>query len=259
MSTTTNESFDPDDMVLVPSLGEIDPTSAGERARVQRRTAKQHDRGGLWERMKRAKAARKLARLGTLKGARQAGVGFVRAGRFVSMGGTVGAAAKAATSPMVLGVAAVAAAAIVAARILADRPFEGIGQELNETLLGDLDDDARAAMNVRSYLGQQPHVMAMLATHAGVATHLNRVKQTLHEIEKDRQHGTSVLNQEFPVNGMLDMLILRLWESIGKGAAKHHLAEKLDETTKAYATYATKIMANPNVLSNDRANRMRAR
>ena len=162
-------------------------------------------------------------------------------------------------SPISRTVTPLPAAAIVAARILADRPFEGIGQELNETLLGDLDDDARAAMNVRSYLGQQPHVMAMLATHAGVATHLNRVKQALHEIDKDRQHGTSVLNQEFPVNGMLDMLILRLWESIGKGAAKHHLAEKLDETTKAYATYATKIMANPNVLSNDRANRMRSR
>ena len=248
-----------DDMLIVPSLDPLDPTSAAARARVQRRTSKQREAGGLWQRLRRAQVARKLSRLATVRGATRAGMGFTGASRIASTASTAGSAVRAAANPLVLGVATVAVAAIVAARVFADRPFEGIGQELNETLLGDLDDDARAAMSVRGDLERDPVLMRALAEKGSFATQMKQVFADRQAIEKSRQRGESFLAQEFPVNGMLDMIALRIWEAIRKAVGKHHLGERFERAQEAFQVYQTRTMRDPNVLSRDRKNRGSAR
>lgn len=259
MTELTGIAHHPDDMLIVPSLDPLDPTSAAARARVQRRTARQHSPGGLWQRLRRATVARKLSRLTTMRGAMQTGMSLTGTSRAASMAATAGSAARAATHPLVLGVGVAAVAAIVAARVFADRPFEGIGQELNETLLGDLDDDARAAMSVRGDLERNPVLMRSLAEKGSFATQMQQVFAERQQIEKARQRGESFLAQEFPVNGMLDMIALRIWEAVRKAVGKHHLGERFERAQEAFQVYQTRTMSDPNVLSRDRKNRGSAR
>lgn len=253
-----------EDMVITPTLGPMDPTAAAERARVSRRVAKQKEHRGLFERLARARIARKLARLSTMRGVgrfaqARAVAGAGRIAGMAGIGTQMGGMRAVASNPITLGIALAAVAAIVATRLATDTPFEGMGSELNEVLLGDMDDDARAAMNVREHLSSDPSLMSMLAQQAGVKAQLFQIANDLKEIEKHRQHGKSIMETKFPINGAFDVLILRVAEIFGRSVEKHHLRETMAEIKSEANLFMTRTMASPNTLSNDRASRVRQR
>lgn len=215
-----------DDMVIRPALDAPDVTPAREEAR-ERRLLEKTRRSRLLERVRQARRI-KLARdalsgrsrgrtLNAARGARGARGpgGFVPggAGRFAR--GRVAPRAGAAT-PVGLIVSALAIAAIVAARIITDVPFEAIGTGINKQVLGDLDERARAASAVRGRLAGDPNLARVVGQSGTMPMQVVKIGEDLLRFEKQRQDGRAAIEERFPVNGLADNVILRgveLWKA----------------------------------------------
>lgn len=233
-------------MVLTPTLLEPDPTSAPIRSRTARKLDAQKRKGGLWHRIVRLRAARKLSRLATVRGAGSTMARAVGMGRAFGAPAMVSRAAKAAANPVVLGIAALAMTAVVVGRLASGKPFEGMGSELNNLLLGDMDDAARAKMSVRSQFESDPDLMRFIESQGGVTSQIRKVMADLSDIETKRQKGKSMIEQAFPVNGMLDFLILRIKEALTGSWSKHAVPQAIEDFSAKLDTHLVELsMAMP--------------
>lgn len=111
---------------------------------------------------------------------------------------------------------ALIAGGIVALRLGSGKTFEQMGNEMNNMLLGDLDEAARAKMSVRHRFQADP-LMARIRSQSGKQNmQINRIAQDLFRVEKQYEDGKALIEREFGVNGTFDMLILRAQQAFQK-------------------------------------------
>ena len=214
-----------DEMIFRPNLGARQQPSARTRARE----ASQHDRArrkrGPLRYMRNAQLLRKRKRrLAELK--RQQRIrGATRAGRSGLVRGAVRSVARSAVrmagravmlNPIGMIVTALLAGGMVLLRLGSGKTFEQMGDEMNNMLIGDLDEQARARMTVRHRF-QSDEMLARIRGQSGKHNaQINRIAQDLFRVEKQYEDGKALIEREFGVNGTWDMIILRAIQSFGK-------------------------------------------
>lgn len=152
----------------------------------------------------------------------------VLAGRGVAMAGRAAVA-----NPVGAVVAALITAGVVALRLGSGKTFEQMGDEMNNMLLGDLDEAARAKMTVRNRF-QSDAILTRIRSQSGRQNvQMNRIAEDLFRVEKQYEDGKALIQREFGVNGTWDMLILRAqeayqtaWKAIGGDETYERMVEK---------------------------------
>jgi hypothetical protein len=146
-------------------------------------------------------------------------------------------AARISATPVGAIVAAVLAAGVVALRVASGKPLEGMGAEVNRMLLGDADEKSRAWNLTRQGLQSDPNLSRIVAQEGGVNAQVEAIAKGMAEFHEREQKGISLLTEEFPVNNMLDMLIVRAasafrsaWGSGGGEQSVERLRVQMMET-----------------------------
>lgn len=181
-----------DEIVFRPSVGDL--SAPRQRAKTERAIAAQGRSGGLFQRL----ASMRVARVAASR-AQEA----ISVSRAAGVGG--GSARLAAGGAVTLAIAA----SIALLRIAADRPLEGIGAEVNRLVLGDDDDAARAAMAVRGQLGDHANVARVVGQEGKVNAQIQRIGSDLRRQALNLERGKSLLEEAFPANNIIDMIVLR--------------------------------------------------
>lgn len=203
-----------DDMVLRPRLQGVSGAKpkAEQRKAIERSLRSRSRLGQFVTNRAKAYAAR------TLSGAAQ------ESGLARSIGGKVGIAAG-----------AVVVAALVAARLISGKPFEGMGLELQTMLLGDQPQEAIAKRKTREQF-QQNEAAMQIAGRYGITDQMRQAGEKLYHLNLAEEVGKNKIDRMFPQNGTLDLLILRLrnlfmgaWESNGIPAKIEQVRETLEE------------------------------
>ncbi len=203
-----------DDMVLRPRLQGVTGAKpkAEQRAAVERSLRARSGLGRFIANRAKAYAAR------TLSGAAQ------ESGLARGIGGKAGVAAG-----------AVVVAALVAARLISGKPFEGMGLELQTMLLGDQPQEAIAKRRTREALQANEGIM-QIAYRYGFTDQILKVQDNLYKMNLTEETNKHKIRRMIPLDGTFDMLILRLrnlfmgaWESKGIPAKIAQVRETLEE------------------------------
>lgn len=229
-----------DDMVIRPRIKGLDgrQTSALERAREERRMAGVK-KSGLLGKVARVKGARRVTRRRRLKTSatilsRARGAGVVSTG--IRIGGSV-AKRAAVFNPIGMAVAVLVVASAVALRLVSGRSFENMGQLVNNMLLGDMDETAKASMETRQMMGSDTDIARIIGQEGGVNSQIAQVHKTLAMLRKRDLVGRSLIMTEagMQANGVFDMLILRarrIFLIAFKGSGGDEAVKRLEENYK---------------------------
>lgn len=229
-----------DDIVIRPSLRPTAKAGARSRAAIERRIEAHKAKGGAFWRIARLRGLRSARR--ALDAARSA-ASPVRASGLSGMGagGIAGMATRAVTSTMGAVVMGVLVAAVTTLRLASGKPLEGTGEELNSLILGDLDDEARAALGVRGDLKGNESVARIVGQEGRINSQIRSIANDLIEQRRRREVGASLFRKEFAVNGTLDMLILRgrdaavaAWKAAGGESTLSSIQGGLDRIHNGY-------------------------
>lgn len=201
-----------DDMVFRPEPERQPSGMAQKRARVERQMARAEGRHSKLGRLARYTAAGQATRRG-----RRAIMGRPRMtphhARSPGMGNRIARYARK-LSPVGLGITAGLIGIGVGLRVLSGKPIESLGHELNRAFLGDMDEQQRAWSSVRAKLYNNPTLLEVIGrTTKDKASENPEIRDRArrwYEAEKIRQDGATKIRETFPVNGSLDMLILRV-------------------------------------------------
>ena len=87
--------------------------------------------------------------------------------------------------------------------------MEGIGEQVNRMLLGDLDEDARAAIATRRQLAGDSDVARIAGQQGRVNSQIRSIADDIRKLHKRDEIGATLFREEFPANNVIDMLILR--------------------------------------------------
>lgn len=230
-----------DDIVMRPGLGLPEHAPARAQAQLRRRQRDLTRERGIIGRLARARAARRFAMLRSVGGLSSRAGRLLGAGRAVGAAGRLGSSARLLASPAAILFGVFAVAVVAAGRLIANKPFEGIGAEVNAMILGDIDDEARATMAVRNSLESDPHLTRFVGQQGAITSQIRRVAADLKQIAFQEQKGTTKFAEDYPVNNWLDAIILRAvqvfkgeWE--GKGT---RAVEKLQDS------YAQRMFNTP--------------
>ena len=229
-----------DDMVFTPSLGPQHRASAVTRAREERRMAGAKRKGGIFRRMLKLRAAQRLVRARRLRSSRRA-LNMARAGRAgvaargasTAVGAARGVVTRSAIlNPVGIAVAATVIAIAVATRLLSGRSFENMGQVVNDMLLGDLDDNARADIAAKKRIMGDGDLMRMYSRGGQASAQFGRLFADLKTVAMRDEVGRSFFEgrKEFQSNNIFDILILRArdklvqaWKDAGGSEALERL------------------------------------
>jgi multidrug efflux pump subunit AcrA (membrane-fusion protein) len=204
-------------MVMRPSIGQQTLPTAPVRARFERQMAKATSRKSRLSRLAQVAAQQKaLRRMAISKSGRAAfaaarGIGAVAEGAMVRAGSTL------LFNPIGLVLAGVAIAGVVALRIASGKPLEGTGAQINRMVLGDMDDEARARMAVGQRIMGDDRLLEIMGKEGKVNAQIKAIRSDMLAQETEREIGASRLREGFPVNGIVDMVILRmqnLWNDL---------------------------------------------
>tara|TARA_Y100001938_G_scaffold146773_1_gene226427 strand:+ start:444 stop:1205 length:762 start_codon:yes stop_codon:yes gene_type:complete len=211
-----------DDMVVRPTLGPQQQASAKTRAREERRIARAHGKGGVLRRLRMAQQMRRRRRRLHVARQRQKRKAMQMAGRAaIGRGATAVAGAAGAriaarvgagalfSNPVTGVLAALAVGAAISHKLYTGKSFEQMGDQLNDMLLGDLDDEARAKMTVRHRFQGDELLSRIRGREGKVNSQLSRLHSDLLSIEKEREVGRSLIVSQFGVDGTWDMLLKR--------------------------------------------------
>lgn len=217
------------EMIFRPRLGDVDVTRAKARSREQRKIEKAlRDRFGGVRRLLRARIGRKLEELRALGGLSRLVGGATEAAGLGEAAG--GARAIGAAGPLGILVGVLAVAGIVGARIAAGKSFEGIGEELNKLLLGDIDDEARANRTVRESLKADENLSYFVARN-GITDQVREMAAGLKEQALQEEKGKSLIREEFWNNStLIDQLVVRgvdAWKRAWSGRGLDASAKKI--------------------------------
>lgn len=220
-----------DDMVFRPVLTINDPQSIRQQTiRERRRIAGAWKKGGVFHRIARWRLARRVLRKRRMAFRNavdpKTGQRFQIARRIAGY------------SPVAVGVAAIVAISIGLGRLLTGRSFENMGQQINNVLLGDYDDNARADMAARRHIESNPSLLRIIAhdgkPNAQIEKLFNSAKKLALADEKGRSHFAS--DKEMQDNGVFDMLVLRARDAFVRGytnsGGPHAVLEVRDKLKK---------------------------
>ena len=204
-----------DDMVFAPSLGPKQTASARARARTDRRQAAAEKRGGTLHRLRQLRAARRAKRaVQTARANKRAAKLASKGARALGRGAASRLAGRAAGTPVGLIIMGLVLAGVVTTRLITGKPLEGLGQEMNDMILGDYDDEARAKMEVRRRFQADDELSGIAGHDNAVNPQLMALHKDLLREEKQYQVGVSALKGAMPINNEFDMLILRVRDAI---------------------------------------------
>lgn len=223
-----------DDMVIVPRLGKLNAgASAPTEARTERRMAGSRKRGGIWHRLAKAKAAARLRRGRAARASRRVvasrrGASAVRAGAGASRVAGAGRFAN----PIGMIVAATVIATMVALRLVTGRSFENMGAQVSKVLLGDMNEEARAKMDIRNRFTGDKDILRIVESEGFVNAELFSIYEDLRKIRYIELRGADTIREDkrFQVNGTFDILIIRarkLFLDAFNGAGGQENIEKL--------------------------------
>lgn len=221
-----------DDIVIRPSLTPRHRPGARTRAAIARRLSAHQGKGGWLWKVARLRAMRAAGRVVEMARSEVAG-GMV--GEVLSAGGK---AAGSVAGTVAMGVLV---AGVAALRLASGKPLAGTGEAINRMILGDLDDDARAAMEVRTKLQGNENIARVVGQEGRINSQVRKIADDLREFERRKQHGESMMREEFASNGWLDMLIVRgrdaavsAFQSAGGDASVERIRGGLDRIHMGY-------------------------
>jgi hypothetical protein len=208
-----------EDMVFKPDLGRSVGRNARTRGAMDRKIHRSTRKGKLYKIIKRHAHTRMLRRAAMSRGIMR------RMGTRAALRGAVGRGAAtagraAATNPIGLVVVGAVLAGLVGLRLASGEPLEGWGEKLNEMLLGDLDEEARANMATRRMLSTPSTARALGLLNPDPSKKpvlpeaFNRRAKFYQELNKMQQDGESLFRRVLPVNSTIDMLIVRIADAI---------------------------------------------
>jgi hypothetical protein len=122
--------------------------------------------------------------------------------RAAGMNGLRIAASSSAVGVVVIG-------ALVAARLISGKPFEGMGLELQTMLLGDQPQEAIAKRRTREALQANEGIM-QIAYRYGFTDQILKVQDNLYKMNLTEETNKHKIRRMIPLDGTFDMLILRL-------------------------------------------------
>jgi len=240
-----------DDMVIRPRLDGGDRAAAPVRAREERRLYRGKKKGRLFGRMVKARMGRKAARRagGALKARRAAKLARASraaagAGRGAAAAAARGGARAAASNPIGWIVAAVVVVGAVAGRLISGRSFENMGANINKVLLGDLDEQARAASDTRQRFAGDSQLAEIVGKEGRVNSQVSSIFTDLKNMRERELRGASLFREDKAFQGnstILDQLIVRGADAIKKGwdaLDGNGRVEKLGKNYKAFGNAA---------------------
>lgn len=209
-----------DDMVMRPSFGPLTAPDAAKQGREDRRFDKATDRRSLLSTLIRAQAGRRIVQR---RGARRTSKNRVLKARrgVAGAAGIVGgnAARAAVLNPIGLITTGLLVGAAVSLRLLSGQSFEGLGARLNNILLGDLDDEARAKIATRRQLASDSDIARIVGKEDGINSQIFELAHDLNRENLRREKGISRIREDerIEVNSLIDILILRAKDLILNG------------------------------------------
>lgn len=226
-----------DDMVMVLRLGKETKPTAPVRARMERRLG-QATRGkrGALGRLAKVAGAKRLAKSATSR------VPIGRAAARGLGGAARGAAGRAVAVSAGTIVASGVVAAAVALKLITGQSFENMGQAVNNMLLGDLDEQARAEQDVRRRFQGDPDLSYLAGRQDGVSAQTQALARDLIKVRKRELDGQTALMTAIDIPGatIWDQLILRAksvltraWNDKGGPAAMAKLEKSYGELTES--------------------------
>ncbi len=200
-----------DDMVFTPSIGRQRVAAAPVEARERNVVRRARGRKGVLRRLVQARAARRVTRRrrarGVMRRTRVArnGVAAMRSA------GAARGGARALANPIGALVAAFVVAGAVALRLATGRSFENMGEQVNSMLLGDLDDDARAANATREQFTSDRDLLRIAGQAGRVNAQVASIADDVRRMNAREQRGAALFREdtEFQSNNVFDILILR--------------------------------------------------
>lgn len=148
---------------------------------------------------------------------------MARTGSRVAARGAARGAGRLVANPVGAIITAAVVATIVGVRLSTGRPLEGLGADINRAVLGDMDEKARARANVRESLSSNPELARIAALNGGPTEQMRQVFDGLVEVEEREVIGRTLLEERFPANNIVDLMILRAAElfrgKVKEGAA----------------------------------------
>lgn len=219
-------SGDREAMIFRPRLGRPTGSSAPVQAREDRALVRAKRRGGLFQRIRHAQAARMVLRSNAVRASARA-LSHATTGGF-----SVTAAAQKTTSLGFVGVAAIAA--VSAVRLITGEPFEKIAEAANRMLLGDLDDEARAKSDVRKQFSADKDLARIVGQEGKVNSQIASVARDIQRFRMQAERGSSLLRETFATNGTLDMLVLRGRDALMRAWTANGGDAKLEDAAVSY-------------------------
>ena len=231
-----------DDMILRPTIREVHGTDAAARSRVGRRVPEQAEGRGLFARLARQRAARRLAEMRRSRGAvsRAAGRRMGGAAGRSMTGRVIGGAGKMgrfmfnpATAAGMVGLAA----GMYAASRTTGVTMSEIGQFINNMVLGDVDDEGRARTMAAEKVMADPNVAAFIGRRGAVDQEIKDAIRIMAEAERPQQIGASAIATEFPAVDDFELYLRALergfsegWDANEGQEAARHVLEAISNT-----------------------------
>lgn len=220
---------DRDAMVLVLTRLIDRPQQAAVPVRARAERQKAGARKGIARRIATALFRRRAAMLSPI----------TRSSRRVVAAATRGemgaGTARAVASPLGLIAAGVIVAGVVALRLSTGQPLEGTGEYLNKMILGDLDDESRAKTAVRKHFTDDSELTRIAARAGGVTAQMARLQKDLFKQAREREIGATMFRQQYPVDNVIDMLILRVVTGIKAAWNGDGVATSMERFKSNYA------------------------
>jgi hypothetical protein len=195
------------DMVLRPRLRTAMAApreEAAERKQIERHATNQR---GILQRLMRARATKAAASYA------------MRAGSQVATSTLGSWASRGSAALPVVAVGVVVASLVALGRIVSGKSFEKMGQEMNQLILGDTDEEARASMAARSTITNNTAVMMMRHQNPQISGSLESIYHDLRRKALAGEVGKSEIERNIEVQGIADILIARLAQKIKDGFA----------------------------------------
>lgn len=225
-----------DDMILRPTIQETYGNDAAGRSRVDRRVD-EHSRGrGLFSRLARRRAAQHLARNRVTRSAvRNTGLRKSIGGALASTATRSMAAAgrfgrfmlNPTTAAGMLG----SFAALYAAKEITGKPMSQLMQIMNNYVLGNVDDEARARVGIGQRLSADQNLVQHIGRRGQIDDEIRQAANLMYESERSIEIGQSIIGTDFPALDSFDVLIRIFEREFSEGFAsnngKQHLATLL--------------------------------
>lgn len=221
-----------DDITIALDIEDPPPLTARDHAVAERRKAqgKKSFARRLANRFFRRKGV-KAARARTTRNLARA-ASRARGAAGVARGAAGASRAAAVLNPVTLVIAALAAIGIAGGRIISGKTFEQMGEEFEALILGDNSTKTKAKLLARQQLAGDPNLLEFIGQQD--TTQAKMLFNDLVELKEREVMADKLFRKEFGVNGMLDIIIIRLWDALIAGWKGAGGPDAVDRLSKAY-------------------------